>query len=255
MPSTMALPIVLKQLNLRSMIQHWERLQNQGQEEGWQYGDYLAALCEQELADRYIRRIERYTKESLLPRGKTLSTFDFSEASSRVNEQVNLLGQTSDWVNASRNVLLFGPSGVGKTHMAAAIGYGLLEQQVRGRFFNATKLVQHLQLARQQLQLESELQRLDKYRFLVLDDLGYVRKDEQETHVLFELIAHRYETGSLIITSNRPFAEWDQVFPDEMMTVAAIDRLVHHATIIPIEGDSYRRKEAIVTTKSEEMCE
>ncbi len=107
-----------------------------------------------------------------------------------------------------------------------------------------TALVQELQLARQQLRLEDALEKLDKYRVIILDDFGYVKKTEQETHVLFELIAHRYETGSLIITSNQPFAEWDRIFPDQMMTVAAVDRLIHHATIIQVESDSYRRKQA-----------
>jgi DNA replication protein DnaC len=116
---------------------------------------------------------------------------------------------------------------------------------VRVRYFATTALVQQLQLARKQLRLEDALHKLDKYAALILDDFGYVKKSEQETQVLFELIAHRYETGSLIITSNQPFAEWDRIFPDQMMTVAAVDRLVHHATIIEVSSDSYRRKEAL----------
>jgi DNA replication protein DnaC len=134
---------------------------------------------------------------------------------------------------------------VGKTHLAAAIGHGLTEQSVRVRYFATTALVQQLQLARAQLHLEDALHKLDKYAVLILDDFGYVKKTEQETHVLFELIAHRYETGTLIITSNPPFAEWERIFPDQMMTVAAVDRLVHHASIIEVSSDSYRRKEAL----------
>ena len=100
-------------------------------------------------------------------------------------------------------------------------------------------------LTPEHLRLEDALHKLDKFPALILDDFGYVKKTEQETQVLFELIAHRYETGSLIITSNQPFAEWDRIFPDQMMTVAAVDRLVHHATIIEVSSDSYRRKEAL----------
>jgi len=122
---------------------------------------------------------------------------------------------------------------------------GLTERGMRVRHFTTTSLVQQLQQARQQLQLESSLQKLDKYRVLILDDFGYVKKSDQETLVLFELIAHRYETGSLIITSNQPFSEWDSIFPDEMMTVAAIDRLVHHADLIEVRSESYRRKAAM----------
>jgi DNA replication protein DnaC len=129
--------------------------------------------------------------------------------------------------------------------LAAAIGHGLVERGVRVRYFATTALVQQLQLAREQLRLEDALQKLDKYRVVILDDFGYVKKSEQETQVLFELIAHRYETGSLVVTSNQPFAEWDRIFPDQMMTVAAVDRLIHHASIIEIGSDSYRRKEAL----------
>jgi DNA replication protein DnaC len=115
-------------------------------------------------------------------------------------------------------------------------------------------LVQSLQQAREQLQLEAALQKLDKYRVLILDDFGYVKKSDQETYVLFELIAHRYETGSLIITSNQPFSEWDNIFPDEMMTVAAIDRLVHHANLIEVRSDSYRRKAAMRQMDREQVA-
>jgi len=113
------------------------------------------------------------------------------------------------------------------------------------RFTATTVLVQQLQLARGQLRLEDALDKLDKYAVLILDDFGYVKKSEQETQVLFELIAHRYERTSLIITSNQPFADWDRIFPDQIMTVAAIDRLVHHASIIEVSSDSYRRKQAL----------
>ena len=106
-------------------------------------------------------------------------------------------------------------------------------------------LVQSLQQAKRDLDLLTALTRLDKYQVLVIDDIGYVKKTDAETHVLFEFIAHRYESGSLIITSNQPFSQWDHIFPDTMMTVAAIDRIIHHATIIEIEGESYRKKQSV----------
>ena len=101
-----------------------------------------------------------------------------------------------------------------------------------------------MRLARQALKLPDALAKLDKFAVLIVDDLGYVKKNEQETSVLFELIAHRYESASLIVTANQPFSDWDQVFTDTMMTVAAVDRLIHHATIIELNNDSYRRREA-----------
>ena len=250
MPTTANLPLLLKQLRLSSMGRHWQGLLQQSLDRGWDAGQYLTALCEQELADRDSRRIARYAKESLLPLGKTLSTFDFSQIPNLNAGQIDALATTSDWTRQARNLLLFGASGVGKTHLAAAIGHGLVEQSVRVRYFTTTALVQELQLARTELRLESTLQKLDKYRVLILDDFGYVKKSEQETHVLFELIAHRYESGSLIITSNQPFADWDRIFPDAMMTVAAVDRIIHHATIIQVSSDSYRRKQALQELES-----
>ncbi len=245
MPHTATLPLLLKQLKLTTMGRHWERLLQQAEQDGWNGAEYLAALCELELAERHRRRIARQSAESRLPAGKSLASFDFTQVPGLSVGQFEALAGTVDWTRRSRNVLLFGPSGVGKTHLAAAIGHGLIEQGVRVRYFTTTALVQQLQLAREQLRLEDALHKLDRYRALVLDDFGYVKKTEQETHVLFELIAHRYETGSLIITSNQPFAEWDRIFPDQMMTVAAVDRLIHHATIIEVSSDSYRRKQAL----------
>ena len=245
MPHTATLPLLLKQLRLASMGRHWEDLLQEAERKSWSAAQYLGALCEQELADRHSRRITRFTKESRLPVGKTLSTFDFTQIPSLDAAKIEALATTTDWTRQARNIILIGASGVGKTHLAAAIGHGLVEQGIRVRYVTTTALVQELQLARTQLQLESTLQKLDKYRILVLDDFGYVKKSEQETQVLFELIAHRYETGSLIITSNQPFAEWDRIFPDPMMTVAAVDRIIHHATIIEVTSDSYRRKEAM----------
>ena len=245
MPHIATLPLLLKQLRLTSFSRHWETLLEQSTQRGWNGAQYLTALCEQELADRHSRRIGRYAKESQLPLGKTLSSFDFTQVPELKAEQIEVFTTGTDWVHQARNLLLFGASGVGKTHLAAAIGHGLTEQGIRVRHYTTTALVQRLQQAREQLQLEDALQKLDKYRVLILDDFGYVKKSDQETYVLFELIAHRYETGSLIITSNQPFSEWDSIFPDEMMTVAAIDRLVHHANLIEVRSDSYRRKAAM----------
>ena len=245
MTHSATLPLMLKQLKLTAMARHWQGLLDEAERNAWDGGRYLAALCEHELAERASRRIARYTTESHLPVGKSLASFDFSQVPGLAQAQIEAFAGSSDWTRQARNILLFGASGVGKTHLAAAIGHGLTEQGVRVRYFPTTALVQHLQLAREQLHLEQALSRLDKYAVLILDDFGYVKKNEHETRVLFELIAHRYESASLIITSNQAFADWDRIFPDPMMTVAAVDRLVHHATIIEVGSDSYRRKQAL----------
>ena len=143
------------------------------------------------------------------------------------------------------NLILFGPPGGGKSHLAAAIGLALIENGWRVLFTRTSDLVQKLQVARRELALESAIARLDKYHLLILDDLAYVAKDQAETSVLFELISARYERRSLLITANQPFGEWGKVFPDPAMTLAAVDRLVHHATIFEMNVDSYRRKTAV----------
>jgi DNA replication protein DnaC len=141
-------------------------------------------------------------------------------------------------------ILWFGPSGSGKSHLSAAFGHALIENGYRVLFTRTTDLVQRLQQARQAPSLESAIEKLDKYHLLILEDLCYVRKDQAETSVLFELIAARYERRSLIVTSNYPFGEWTSVFPDAAMTLAAVDRLVHHSTIFEMNVESYRRRVA-----------
>ena len=121
----------------------------------------------------------------------------------------------------------------------------MVELGKRVKFYAAIALVQQLQQAKLQLQLQAALKKLDRFDLLILDDLGYVKKSEAETSVLFELIAHRYERKSLLITANQPFSQWDAIFSDSMMTVAAVDRLVHHALIVDIQADSYRKQSAV----------
>ena len=240
--STASLPLMLKQLRLSEVRKHWEPLVEKAISEHWTPQQYLAELCHIELANRDDKRLLRYLKEACLPSGKQLAHFDFAAIEGASNVQITQLIDSPNWVRTGDNLLLFGASGVGKTHLASAIGYGLVEAGIRVKFSSASALVQHLQKAKQEFKLEDALIKLDKYAVLILDDIGYIRKTDHETGVLFELIAHRYERHSLIITSNQSFEDWDQLFDDTVMTVAAIDRLVHHAKIIQCKGESYRRK-------------
>lgn len=242
---TASLPLMLKQLKLAAMVQQWNTLGKKAIKEQWSPQQYLSELCHIELATRDDRRLQRLLKDAKLPVGKNLSNFDFSLVEG-VNKHLiaELINQPS-WLKLGGNILLFGASGLGKTHIASSIGYGLIEQGHKVKFIAASAIVQQLQQAKQHLRLQDELLKLDKYSLLIVDDVGYVRKTEQETSVLFELIAHRYERHSMIITSNKSFDQWDELFDDSTMTIAAIDRLVHHATIIHCEGESYRRKTAL----------
>ena len=242
MPNAETVPLLLKQLGLPMMLAKWSVQEELAQKKSWRYAEYLATLCEYEVASRYEKRIARHTKESGLARGKTLASFDFSSAPSIDRKLVEAFADNPGWVKNANNIVLFGASGVGKSHIACAIGHRLIELGVRCLFTSTTHLVQKLQEAKKQYKLPEALAKLGRYPLLILDDIGYVKKDEMETSVLFELIADRYETSSLIITANQPFSEWDKIFPDNMMAVAAVDRLVHHATIINItKEESYRK--------------
>jgi DNA replication protein DnaC len=239
------LPTLLTALHLPSIGRHWRRMTEIADREGWPAAKLLAALVEIELADRSTRRIQRHRAESGLPAGKNFASFDFETAAGLRKAQILALTTDDGWVKRGANLLAFGQSGTGKSHLVAAIGNALIDAGRRVLFTRTTELVQKLQTARRDLGLPAALDKLDKFDLICLDDLSYVRKDQAETSVLFELIAHRYERHSIAITANQPFSAWSDVFPDPAMTVAAIDRLVHHATIIEMNGESYRKRAAI----------
>lgn len=244
MSNIATLPLLLKQLGLPSMLKHWEEEANKAKEKHITYAEYLSRLSNLEVSSRRQKRISRYITESKLPPGKTLDNFDFKVATTINPAQITALAENISWVNQGQNLIIFGPSGVGKTHLASAIAYRLMEQGIRALFMPTTAMVQRLQLARKEYKLADAIAKLSRVPLLILDDIGYVKKSEAETSVLFELIADRYENKSLIITSNQPFSEWDQIFPDNIMAVAAIDRLVHHSTIINVTDKSYRSKQS-----------
>lgn len=242
---TARLPLLLHDLRLPAIRRLWPDIAARSDKEGWPAVRFLSALAEIEIAERAKRRRDRHLAESRLPPGKTLDSFDFSVVPMLSKAHFMALAAGDTWLEKGSNLLLFGPPGSGKTHASAALGRTLIENGYRVLFLRTTELVQRLQAARQALQLEAALGKLDKYDLLILDDLSYVTKDQAETSVLFELIGMRYERRSLLITANQPFGEWDKVFPGHAMTLAAIDRLVHHSTIIEMNVESYRRRAAI----------
>ena len=242
-PSRTAL--MLNELRLPTIARLWPEFAERSDKEGWPATRFLAALLEHELAERAKRRIERHRAESRLDPTKTLASFDFSAVPLLSKAHVTALATGDSWLEKGATILIFGPPGVGKSHVGSGIGHALIDAGYRVLFMRTSEMVQRLQSARQSLQLPQALAKLDRYDLLVLDDISYVRKDQAETSVLFELIAERYERRSILLTANQPFSGWDNVFPDPGMTVAAIDRLVHHSTIFEMNNvESYRRKKA-----------
>lgn len=249
------LPLILTELRLPTIKRLWGALAAQSNKEGWPAERFLAAVMEHELAERETRRLERHRLESQLLPGKLLSSFDFTTVPTVSKAHVTALVEGDGWIEQGANLLLFGPPGVGKSHLVCAIGNGLIDRGYRVHFTRTSDLVQRLQVARREMRLPAEIAKLDRFDLLILDDLSYVRRDQAETSVLFELIAARYERKSLAITANQPFSGWDQVFPEVAMTLAAVDRLVHHSTIFELNVESYRRRaaksgQASVTGKS-----
>src|SRR6266851_467273 len=245
---TARLPLLLRELRLPTIAAMWQTFTERADREGWPAARLLAPLAELELAERVQRRVQRHLIEARLPPGKTLDSFDFAAVPMISRAHVTALASGDGWIDRGGTILLFGPSGSGKSHLGAALGHALVESGYRVLFSRTIDLVQRLQQARQALSLESAIDKLDKYHLLILDDLCYVRKDQAETSVLFELIAARYERRSLMVTANHPFGDWTTVFQDAAMTLAAVDRLVHHSTIFEMNVESYRRRVAINRT-------
>lgn len=238
------LGVMLTELRLPTMKRLAPELCAQSDREGWPGHQLVETLLEHEMNEREVRRIERHRIESGLSPDKRLSTFDFAAVPCVSKAQVTALTQGHEWLQRGANILLFGPPGVGKSHLIAGLGHALIDAGRRVLFTRCSELVQRLQAARRDLRLAHELAKLDRFDLLILDDLSYVRRDQAETSVLFELISERYERKSIAITANTPFSQWGEVFVDAAMTVAAVDRLVHHSTILEMNVESYRRRAA-----------
>ena len=230
---------LLRALRLPSFVAYHEEIALKAEKEGWSFGQYLYYLAEVELEERRKRRIARLFKRSGLPLEKTLATLELSRLPTKVRRQVPVLCE-GNFLEHAENVLAFGLPGRGKTHLVCAIGYELTQRGYSVLFIPAYRLVQRLLVAKRELLLENELRRLDHFDVVILDDIGYVQQEREEMEVLFTFLGERYERRSVMITSNLVFSQWDKIFKDPMTTAAAIDRVVHHSTILELTGPSYR---------------
>jgi DNA replication protein DnaC len=234
----------LKQLRLPMMHAEFEKLAREATQASQTYEDYLLRLTELEVAARSANAIKARIKQASFPIEKDFDTFDFSVAGVPPKQKLLELAR-GEWIEQKFNLCLIGSSGTGKTHLATALGLAACRQGRHVRCFTAAALVNKLEQAQKQYQLDRFLTQLDKADLLICDELGYLSFSRTGAELLFQVFADRYERASLLMTSNLPFSEWHQVFQGERMTAALLDRLTHRCHIFEMNGESYRFRESM----------
>lgn len=238
------LEMLFRAFRLPTMASRFAEMIQSAEKQNWGYRKFLLQLCEAEAADRRERKRERLLVESGLPQGKTLASLEESQLPAKVRRQLPTL-LDGGFVDRAENLLAFGLPGRGKTHFLCALGRELILRHACPVYFTPTfKLVQQLLAAKKDLRLDGMLKKLDRFEVVILDDLGYVQQSREEMEVLFTFLAERYERRSVMISSNLVFSKWDQIFKDPMTTMAAVDRLVHHAIIVDFDNESVRASQA-----------
>jgi DNA replication protein DnaC len=218
------------------------RLAERARAEGWTHEEFLVACLQREVAAREAHGGEGRIRQARFPARKSLEEFDYDHARSLKRETIAHLG-TLDFVAARENVVFLGPPGTGKSHLAIGLGIRACQAGHRVLFATAAQWVARLADAHAAGRLQGELVRLGRYPLIVVDEVGSIPFEAEAANLFFQLVSARYERASLIVTSNKPFGRWGEVFGDDVVAAAMIDRLVHHAEVIALKGDSYRLKD------------
>jgi DNA replication protein DnaC len=229
----------LKAPSLREAV---DRLAERARAEAWTHEEFLAACLQREVAARDAHGGEGRIKAARFPARKALEDFDFDHARGLKRDLIAHLGGL-DFVTAKENVIFLGPPGTGKTHLATGIAIRACQAGHRVLFATAAQWVDRLAEAHHNGRLQDELRRLTRYPLIVVDEVGYIPFEPEAANLFFQLVSSRYERASLIVTSNKQFGRWGEVFGDDVVAAAMIDRLVHHADIVALKGDSYRLKD------------
>ena len=243
---------LLDQLSLGGMAATCADLALKAAKEGLSHEAYLYELAKHELDLRRQRRVERLLRQSWLPREKTFRTLDLARFPAALRLQIERL-KSGAFLEQAVNVVAVGQPGVGKSHVAAAVGYELVQRGQAVLWTSTATLMQRLLAAKRDLRLPQELAKLDRFACVILDDIGYVQQEREEMEVLFTFLAERYEHRSVVITTNLVFSQWDQIFKNPMTTMAALDRVVHHSVILDMMSlESYRARAAQQRQQPEE---
>ncbi len=236
------LAYLCRALKAPSLLEATTRLGERARADGWSHEEYLAACLEREVAARQSHGGEARIRAARFPARKGLEEFDFEHQRSVRREVIAHLGAL-DFVSAKENVVFLGPPGTGKSHLAIALGVRACQAGHRVLFATAAQWVARLAEAHAAGRLQLELLRLGRYPLLVIDEVGYIPFEADAANLFFQLVSSRYERASVIVTSNKPFGRWGEVFGDATVAAAMIDRLVHHAEVVSLKGDSYRLKD------------